>query len=892
MRPVTCGAVVRPIYELFEQGTLAGMTDEQLVERFVAGRDETAFEALVTRHGRSVLAVCRDVLRDGHDAEDAFQATFLILARKAGSLWVRGSLAAWLHRVARRVSIEANSRNARRRRFEKTGLEVDTAERTGSDPLLGLMEVLHEEIDRLPEKYRAPIVLCELEALTRDQAAHRLGWQPGTVAGRLARARSILRDRIGRRGDVDAARLAQATAARRATALHVPWALIEKTASLATSTAKSRLASLGGSELARRATSAIILAKLKFSAVTSIAAVLASTAVFVSIGTALPETKLDVQATVPAERIQTPPKGGSADAARTTVPLAGAVVLQDGTPARGARVFFSSRDHGYDEGEVRAETVTRDGGEFDLDVPKVDAPWAGSVGSGALWAYRPGSVVASMPVYRGALPLGLPEQFVLAPGSRAVFEVVGPDGNPVSGAMIEPLAFDRDTAATIPRRLASIIGADTITNARGRAVMTAFFADELIGIRVTAKGHGRQEFSFNPGTLSAGAKVVKLHLVGGLKGKIVGDPGAVRHRALRVSSFSPPGDQPKRSYLHVITTDDSGHFDIPQIAVGPHGVSTVPRYDFAWFAGPDGLVNIEPGKTTEVVLTVKPAVRVRGVVREKGTEKPIAGVRVAVTLAETGAMTSDKDGIYEGYAPPGAAFITARSIPPEYARPLYGPRPFVVPENVANFDLPPFDLMPAGEITGLVVDDHARKTAGARVEATWTLDETRPGTGPHHLSCRTGPDGRFVFQGVPLDAEVSLWANHRASRTIEPTAARVGEAKILHLAPSQCVAMGGRVLDSAGRPLPGANVHLRARPSSHLPSIEPFGPERLVAFEQGFVFVTDREGRFHTPMELEPDRQYVAYASAEGYQTNRTGLTLAQTGTFADLTLRAHTVSP
>ena len=100
MSSVTRSAVVRPIYRLFDEGTLVGSSDAELLERFVARRDERAFEALIIRHGRSVQAVCRDVLRDAHDAEDAFQATFLILARKAGSLWVGNSLAAWLHRVA------------------------------------------------------------------------------------------------------------------------------------------------------------------------------------------------------------------------------------------------------------------------------------------------------------------------------------------------------------------------------------------------------------------------------------------------------------------------------------------------------------------------------------------------------------------------------------------------------------------------------------------------------------------------------------------------------------------------------------------------------------------------------------------------------------------------
>ncbi len=186
MSSVTRSAVVRPIYRLFDEGTLVGSSDAELLERFVARRDERAFEALIIRHGRSVQAVCRDVLRDAHDAEDAFQATFLILARKAGSLWVGNSLAAWLHRVARRVAVEANQQKARRRAVETTGLDVNSARtKISPSPSWGtLPQALHDEIDRLPEKYRVPIILCDLEELTRDEAAQRLGWPPGTVAGR------------------------------------------------------------------------------------------------------------------------------------------------------------------------------------------------------------------------------------------------------------------------------------------------------------------------------------------------------------------------------------------------------------------------------------------------------------------------------------------------------------------------------------------------------------------------------------------------------------------------------------------------------------------------------------------------------------------------------------
>ena len=187
----------------------------------------------------------------------------------------------------------------------------------------------------------------------------------------------------------------------------------------------------------------------------------------------------------------------------------------------------------------------------------------------------------------------------------------------LSRMRIEPWAVDRDNAH-VPDRLASIIGAETITNARGRAVMTAFFSEEITAIRVAAKGFGEQDFSFVPGKLDAKAKVVRLRPAGRLKGRLVGDPATVRLRPLRVTSFSPPGEEPERASIRTISTDENGGFDIREIAAGLTVVTTVPRPDLAWFAYSDGLVKVEAGKTTEVVLTLKPAVRVRGVVRETG----------------------------------------------------------------------------------------------------------------------------------------------------------------------------------------------------------------------------------------------------------------------------------
>jgi RNA polymerase sigma factor (sigma-70 family) len=144
-----------------------------------------------------VLAVCRGILKDPNAVQDAFQATFLVLIRRAGSLWsIRGSLGSWLYRVARRIAIRANADAARRRTIEARAVVRAEESTVSSDVILGL----HEEIDRLPEKLRAPIVLCHLEQLSYAQAADQLGWTTSTVRGRLARGRELLRGRLVRRG--------------------------------------------------------------------------------------------------------------------------------------------------------------------------------------------------------------------------------------------------------------------------------------------------------------------------------------------------------------------------------------------------------------------------------------------------------------------------------------------------------------------------------------------------------------------------------------------------------------------------------------------------------------------------------------------------------------------
>ena len=228
MTTMQSGDILRQIDQLFGTGTVAGLSDAQLLGRFRIDRDETAFVALVARHGPMVLAVCRGVLRDPHAAEDAFQATFLILVRRAGSLWVGESLGGWLHCVAHRVALQARADAARRRARElKAGGAVPQAGHPGR-PDDDLRALLHEEIGRLPDRLRLPVVLCDLEGLTRDQAAERLRWSEGTVRGRLARARTKLRERLTRRGVTLPAAAMAAALASEASAATVPDAVADR----------------------------------------------------------------------------------------------------------------------------------------------------------------------------------------------------------------------------------------------------------------------------------------------------------------------------------------------------------------------------------------------------------------------------------------------------------------------------------------------------------------------------------------------------------------------------------------------------------------------------------------------------------------------------------------
>jgi enediyne biosynthesis protein E4 len=191
--------LVRHLQRVTRHPSAPDLTDGELLERFRAHREEAAFAVLLQRHGPMVLGVCRRVLGNADLAEDAFQATFLVLVRKALSIRKRQSVASWLYGVARRTSLKARTQEMRHRSEELPPADVP-ASAPDDVTLRELRAILDEELARLPEKYRVPVVLCYLEGKSHEQAARELGWPRTSLSTRLGRARTLLQRRLTRRG--------------------------------------------------------------------------------------------------------------------------------------------------------------------------------------------------------------------------------------------------------------------------------------------------------------------------------------------------------------------------------------------------------------------------------------------------------------------------------------------------------------------------------------------------------------------------------------------------------------------------------------------------------------------------------------------------------------------
>jgi len=347
------GMALRHLRDLYRNGTVIGLTDGQLLARYAACNDALAFEALVTRHGPMVVATCRAVLKHEHDIEDAFQATFLVLARKARSVHAGEALSGWLHRVAYRIAVHATNEAKRRHRHELEAavLEVSDTARPGIQA--ELCSILHEEIERLPERERLPVILCYLEGLTYEQAAARLHWTVPALCYRLSKARERLRYRLTRRGMTE-----------RSLGVIMASAKITASASLPASWTQAAVTvgtegpiPLGVAALARTFLKGVLMTQIKIASAALLAAAGFVSVGIVALGEPQPESPRPISGSaVIADYRPAPVKSAQAakdnpptkPAPATVIEVRGRVVGPDGKPVAGAvvrPVFIGINQH-------------------------------------------------------------------------------------------------------------------------------------------------------------------------------------------------------------------------------------------------------------------------------------------------------------------------------------------------------------------------------------------------------------------------------------------------------------------------------------------------------------------------------------------------------------------
>ena len=365
------------LYAIHGAGSIASSSDAELLGRFARRGDaasEIAFEVLLARHGPMVLGTCRRVLRDRHAVEDAFQATFLVLVKKAASLRVGDSLGPWLYEVARRVSLDARTTNDRRRAKEDS--HADPSGLAGREAVAdGLRDVIDEEIGRMPEGFRKAVILCDLEGLTIEEAASHLGWPAGTVRSRLARGRGRLRDRLTRRGLSPSAGMVPVLGT--APAL-LPGTLIKTTLRWATDGAEAGSGSAAASALAEGVLMSMIRSQFRI----AIAAVALIGAIGVGGLAALAQRPKAAEPKTVPDRPKPRDLGPSAKAVdekpRAGYSMVGSVRVEgSGEPVPGAKIDVLIADAGEDK--IRVSTTGPDG-QFLLDLPP---------GQASAWTFFP-----------------------------------------------------------------------------------------------------------------------------------------------------------------------------------------------------------------------------------------------------------------------------------------------------------------------------------------------------------------------------------------------------------------------------------------------------------------------------------------------------------------------
>jgi RNA polymerase sigma-70 factor (ECF subfamily) len=697
-------AAPRYLSDLFRNGTAAGLGDAELLSRFAARRSEhdeaaeLAFAALLARHGPMVWRVCRAVLGDRPEVEDAFQATFLVLAVRARSIRRRGSVASWLHGVALRVAGSERSRAARRRRYERVraARTSSTTQDAGSDPVCDHEQslVIQEEIDRLPEKYQAAVVLCYLEGLTHEMAAERLGWPVGSVKSRLAWARDRLRARLTRRGlaptnlPFDRSQSASSRDAEPAplpVLLGTPLAEATLRGALKAGMGRGALVGIVSAEavaLMEGVIRSMTNARLMVMATVAVIAGLVTAGAGVMGYSAIrpenpPRAGSPGQETRPPVAAAPVPQGPLRPAATKPATDQGSLTMQvevadpQGRRLAGAEVAVTvwyARNSG--SLEPAFEQIRTDGtGQARLEVARErSGAWAHSAN---IWAYQPGRALAVTPVSfarRRASPFVIP--LTLDQPAKWSITVLGPEDWPVAGLhltldLLRRTDRFRTMPAIPPDAWREPLTATTDTH--GVATLT-YLPETMIPVSVRVAGPGVAPHTLPLDVPQGKNAILKV----GRSGRVVG--------IVRTAAGVPLANVPVELWVQG---------------------ADIRRRDFAGPGDPRGDQRITPDQ----ILPLGPQPLKTG---SQGTfQTPstlLSGSTYRVSIRQ------------EGFVPFVSDWVT-----------LQGERAVI----------PPIRLQPIQKLTGQIQDRQGRAVAGARVFL--------PAGGP---TTTTDAQGRFVLAGI------------------------------------------------------------------------------------------------------------------------------------------------
>jgi RNA polymerase sigma factor (sigma-70 family) len=867
-----------------------GITDRQLLDCFTRQRDEAAFAALVRRHGPLVLGVCRRVLQNAHDAEDVFQATFLVLARKAGSVSRAASLGSWLYQVAYRMALKIRKQASNRRKREER-----VVPRAQADPLAEvsgreLLVAFDEELQNLPERYRTPLILCYLEGKTRDQAAGQLGCSASTLHRRLEQARARMRVRLERRGLVLPAALFAAGLTGDAACAGMPAALPASTVQAAMLVAGGKAAagvcSARVAGLVQGALHALRVAKLKSAGAVLLAAGFVATG-WLAWGAPTadrPPPSLQVAAApavaaLPAEEDQ-----------KQTMTVTGRVVDADGKPLKEAPVAVVIEPKAPGRGAGASSERTRvlgrgraDGdGRFRLTVPR-----------------PPSSRDDIVFVVAGASAHGFGWQVLHPRAERLETDVRLPRDLPFRGQLVDlqgklaagVTVWVKSIGTTTPGEFHGVQyegKAEDLppwpmpvrTDAEGRFLLHGLSTGLTAILGVSDDRFATQDLVVRTDAKSAAkdfmAALAPAHIIEGVAryadtGKAVANAYLVVDAGMsELGSFMGLEAQADGEGRFRLNPYPGSYFIVS--AYGPEGQSYLTiRHSFSWPS---------PSATKhQIELKLPRGVLVRGRITEAGTGAPVAvasvqylprrdnpNIRNDVPTGWANVAVSRADGTFGLCVLPGAGHLRVHGPTSEYVLQERGQNQLDAGQpggvRIYAHAFAPLELASGAEPRDLAVTLQRGVTVRGRLlgpdgkSVAEALLISRLHLSPGALYWRGFPlrvqDGRFEVHG--LDPEKSypvyfLDPKQKLGATVELFGKQAGSEVTVRLAP--CGAASVRVVDAGGQPLAKQQVNLQmvVTPGPDRQETQVLsGKSRELAADSDFVANIDRLNHWNDPL--------------------------------------------